>query len=207
MPVSSSSVMKTTPLALPGPLPHQHHAGAADATWRSWRWLISLPLQPHTLRSEHLAQKFHRMPLQRQLRDGLVIGDHLLRQRHQRQRPCVLVGLLARDGCFETAAAARRRAAAAPPRSTARRSSPMERNASASASRINARFGKPDVAGEFFQRGEGPARAGGDDAGGPVLCFSLSSFRGSPKREPEIRLSRIYVDEWIPVSMLTRAPE
>ena len=45
-------------------------------------------------------QKFHRMALQRQP-DGLVIGDHLFRQRHLRQRFCILVRLLARGGGLE----------------------------------------------------------------------------------------------------------
>ena len=40
------------------------------------------------------------MAFQRQA-DGLVVGDHLLRQRHLRQGLRILVGLLARDRRLE----------------------------------------------------------------------------------------------------------
>ena len=116
------------------------------------------------------------MALQRQP-DGLVIGDHLLRQRHLRQRPCVLVGLLARDGDLEQ----RQRHVVGQPPHRPQRGAAVEPDG---AERIGIRqqdqraFWQAGVAGEILQRGEGTARAGGDDAVGPVVAFSTSSFRG-----------------------------
>ena len=165
MPVSSSSVMKTTPLALPGPLPHQHHAGATDAA--PVVLVVDVLAGDDALLREPLAQKFHRVALQRQPH-GLVIGDHLLRQRHLRQRLCVLVGLLAGDRGLKQR---QRHVVGQPPHRPQRRAA-VEPDG---AERIG--VGQQDqralwqagVAGEFLQRGEGTARAGGDDAVGPVV--------------------------------------
>src|SRR5216683_649077 len=66
---------QTTILAMP----HQHHTGAAHT-------LLVIGMADtfagdDALLGKHRPQKFHRMALQRQP-DGLIIGDHLLRQRH-----------------------------------------------------------------------------------------------------------------------------
>ena len=62
----------------------------------------------------------------------------------------------------------------------------MERKASASAEQDQRAFWQAGVAGEFFQRGEGTARAGGDDAVGPVGRFLYVVIPGLAKREPGI---------------------
>ena len=180
MPVSSSSVMNTTPLALPGRC-RTSTTPAQRTRFLSLAWQTSSQVT-HALPGEHRAQKFHRMALQRQP-DGLVIGDHLLRQRHHGQRRGVFVGLLARGGDFEqrqrhvvrqSAHRPQRRAAVEPERAKSIGIGQQDQRA----------LRQCGVAGKILQRGEGAARARGDDALGPV---SISTPASCP-RPDRIRL-------------------
>ncbi len=173
MPVSSSSVMKTTPLALPGRC--RTSTTPAQRTRRLSLRVVDVLAGDDALSREPLAQEFHRVALQRQP-DGLVIGDHLLRQRHLGQRLCVLVGLLARDRGLEQR---QRHVVGQPPHRPQRRAAvePDGAERIGIGQQDQRAFRQSGVAGEFFQRGEGTARAGGDDAVGPVVV-SLPSFRG-----------------------------
>ena len=156
MPVSSSSVRKITPLAVPG-------------RWRTSTRPATLTRRPASLssqcaalvmtprRARLLAEEGDRVRLQRQGDGGVVVHD-VLAQRRLRQVDAALVEQVAgaaRSECPRSSAGCRRRSRAwrpccsAPPsrpftaHSAARRSRPMERKASASASRSSMLTGAP----------------------------------------------------------------
>ena len=110
------------------------------------------------------------MALQRQP-DGLIVGHHLLRQRHQRQGLRLLVRLLARGGDFEQ----RQRHVIGQPPHRPQCGAAIEPDG---AKRIGIRqqdqraLGQPGVAGEILQRGERAALPRGDDALGPVVALT-----------------------------------
>ena len=98
IPVSSSMVMKTTPLACPaagGSAPRRRSTAVCR---RGWCELLG---GDELLRRIMRAQEMHRMRLQAQA-DGLVIADHMLGERHHRKlRGLALPALVARLGISE----------------------------------------------------------------------------------------------------------
>jgi len=82
IPVSSSSVTNTTPLALPRPLAHEHQAGDGDEPARLDR--AKLDRAHHAFPREALAQQGQRVSFQRELEEG-VVADDVLAKAHFRQ--------------------------------------------------------------------------------------------------------------------------
>ena len=117
------------------------------------------------------------MALQRQP-DGLIIGDHLLRQRHQRQRSDILVRLLARRRNLEQRQRhVIRQAAHRPQRGATVKPDGAERVGIRQ--QDQGTLGQAGVAGEIFQRGERPARARRDNALGPIVTTVIPGRRVS----------------------------
>jgi len=173
---SSSSVMKTTPLALPGRC--RTSTTPAQRTYcRSWHG--TRMRRPERVRCQILPAEIPSVALQRQS-DGLIICDHMLRQRHQRQWCASFVRLPRARRRFRTAGAVYRRANAAPPKG--RRDGRARWNETHRRPQQNQRpLGKRGVAGKILQRSKGAALACGDDALDPV-CLHLSGLRGRSHR-------------------------
>ena len=172
-------------LGAAGTLPHQHHAGTTDP---APVLVVTDVLAGHdAFARKHRPQELHRVALQRQP-DGLIIGDHLLRQRHQRQRPGILVRLLARRGNLEQRQRhVIRQAAHRPQRGAAVKPDGAERVGIRQ--QDQGALGQAGVAGEIFQRGEGPAGARRDDALGPIVTTVIPGRRVSD--EPGISRFRV----------------
>ena len=182
MPVSSSSVMNTTPLALPGRC-RTSTTPAQRTRFLSLAWQTRSQASD-ALPGEHRPQKFHRMALQRQP-DGLVIGDHLLRQRHLGQRSARSRRAARARWRLRTAAAARRRAAAAPP--TARRGG----RARSSGTHRHPPAGSARVLASAVSRAKSSSEVKGRRARAATMRsaqssdFTPSSFRGARSVNPE----------------------
>ena len=181
MSVSSSRVMKMTPLAVPGRW--RTRTRPETVTRRPFGRSRSVCVVDDAARGELRAQERDRVRLQRQAEEAVVV-DHMLAERHRRQGEVRLACGCRRARRRRTAAGGSARAPPPPrPRaahSASRRSRPSERKASASASRSIAAArqagAQPQVADRIVAA---PARAS-TSAAGVLLAEALDLAEAEP---------------------------